>query len=211
MTKSVTLTDQACFEIQVNRDPIPWDLDLAPYLPKWEPVRQTVRMTVSAAPGRFMIDALYAGEPIDFSVNLPSVAFRFRAIVKEVNQISGMHMRYPRGAYECLLSPTGPVTTIPNHAGNYCPPKERAMARCMTTSKVGIEVPKGKDLTDRRFYIGSKQIFPGGNNPDWAHATIADAEAHAQKMIEETGEDQFIVKIIRVVRKRPTPVDIEKV
>lgn len=54
----------------------------------------------------------------------------------------------------------------------------------------------------KRFYIGSNSL-----TPDWTHASLKDAEAHATKLIDRDGyEDVFIVEIKRVVRRKKQPV-----
>lgn len=202
MRKSVTIVPPAIMDIDVHVPPVMYDVTYHgadEYLMPLPRMRQTITMTVKAHVASFFRANL--AEEVDVAVNMPTAWFRFRAITKEV--LFGNTNWHSTVAHRVTLEAIGPVIMQPL--------KEKVMARCITTAKTGIEIPKGKDLRDRKFYIGSKQIFPGGNNPDWGHATYEEAEAHAQKMVDETGEDQFIVRIHRVVRKRPTPVDIEKV
>lgn len=70
-----------------------------------------------------------------------------------------------------------------------------------------VKVPKKFN----RFYVGSKSILPGGSNPTWAKGTLKDAIAHATELCEATGEEQIVVQVIRVVRKKPQPVVVETV
>ena len=209
--QNVTLVPPAILDIDVSVPKTPFDVTCHSwsgeevYLPRL-PLRQVVTMTVRAHAGRYFRDNL--GARIDISVRMPTALFRFQGLVKSVDIMD---------TWKVTLEAIGQVLAVPtnephpNCRSTFTPTKEKRMSRCITTAKTGIEIPKGKELKDRQFYVGSKQIFPGGNNEDWANGTIEDALAHAQKMVEETGEDQFVAKIIRVVRKRPTPVDVEKV
>lgn len=64
-----------------------------------------------------------------------------------------------------------------------------------------------------RFYIGSDSVFNGRN---WGHKTLPEAIAHAEKLItgrdpygNDAKEEVFIVQIVRVVRKKKIPIEIE--
>lgn len=61
----------------------------------------------------------------------------------------------------------------------------------------------------KRYYVGSLSVF-GPNNPH-LKATVNEAIADAKQKLDETGDDQFVVQIIRVVRKQAIPILVEKV
>jgi hypothetical protein len=60
-----------------------------------------------------------------------------------------------------------------------------------------------------RFYVGSPVAYK--NARDWAKKSLAEAVEHAKQRVEETGEEQFIVKVIKVVRRKAPPVVVEDV
>lgn len=83
----------------------------------------------------------------------------------------------------------------------------------ITTTKIVKEDKMLKKL-DRdslkanRFYVGSKQALERA----WGHKTLPDAIAHGTQLLESTdGSEQFIVKIIKVIRRKPQPVVVEDV
>lgn len=57
-----------------------------------------------------------------------------------------------------------------------------------------------------RFYVGSTNVRDG-----WAKHTLNEAIADAKALVESTGHEQYVVQVIRVVRKRPTPIIVETV
>lgn len=61
----------------------------------------------------------------------------------------------------------------------------------------------------KRYYVGSLSVFSSGNTH--LKATVNEAIADAKRKVDETGDDQFVVQIIRVVRKQATPIIVEKV
>lgn len=64
------------------------------------------------------------------------------------------------------------------------------------------------EVKSNRFYVGSKSVF----TKDWGHEKLADAVAHATELLEERdGEEQFVVQIVRVVRRKPQPIVVETV
>jgi len=74
-----------------------------------------------------------------------------------------------------------------------------------------------QSLTRNKFYIGSDSVldvkFRGqGLNArtSWGHEELADAIAHAHKMLQEDQEKEavFIVEIIRVVRRKVVELPI---
>lgn len=66
-----------------------------------------------------------------------------------------------------------------------------------------------EQVKKNRFYVGSPDALRRG----WGHESLQAATDHAADMIDkgQQGEEQFIVKIVRVVRKKKTPVTIEDV
>lgn len=60
----------------------------------------------------------------------------------------------------------------------------------------------------KRFYVGSVSTITNG---DWTHRTIEEAIEHAKRLVEDSDEEQYIVQVIRVVRRKSTPVIVEKV
>jgi hypothetical protein len=69
-----------------------------------------------------------------------------------------------------------------------------------------------KNAKRPRFYVGSKKaVQPDFRGETWAKFTEAEAIAHATKLVESTGEEQFIVKVIKVVRRKPQPIVVEVV
>jgi hypothetical protein len=64
-----------------------------------------------------------------------------------------------------------------------------------------------KVIKANRFYVGSERALRTG----WGKPTLAEAVEHAKKLQAETGEDQFVVQIVRVVKKKEQPVIVEAV
>lgn len=63
-------------------------------------------------------------------------------------------------------------------------------------------------ITRNKFYVGS----PRALDNNWGHPTLAKAVRHAEEVMEEQSlEETFVVQIIRVVRRRKAPVEVEKV
>lgn len=78
--------------------------------------------------------------------------------------------------------------------------KEKKMPRTPVVTKESVKRNK--------FYVGSKRALID----NWGHDTIAKAIEHGKGLLEENdGEEQFIVKIVRVVRRKPQPVIVEEV
>jgi hypothetical protein len=57
----------------------------------------------------------------------------------------------------------------------------------------------------KKFYVGSRRLQPG-----WAKETLDEAIEHAKDLCEETGEAQFVVQVVRVV-KLEKPITVEEV
>lgn len=62
-----------------------------------------------------------------------------------------------------------------------------------------------------KFYVAHPKVSRPGDT--WAKATLADAVAHARKLLDQdaTAEYQLVVKVVRVVRRQMTPIIVEKV
>jgi hypothetical protein len=59
----------------------------------------------------------------------------------------------------------------------------------------------------KKFYVGR----PGVARSAWAKDTLTEAIEHAKELVEKTGEEQVIVKVIRVVRRVSPPIIVETV
>jgi hypothetical protein len=77
--------------------------------------------------------------------------------------------------------------------------------RNIRTGKIRINT---KEL--KRFYVGSPSMV-NGSNPNWARKTLAEAVQHARELAEESGHDQFVVKVVRVVRHPRPRLIVEEV
>jgi hypothetical protein len=62
-------------------------------------------------------------------------------------------------------------------------------------------------INQNKFYVGSRTAL----DRQWGHRKIEHAIEHAKKLIEDTDEDQFIVQIVRVVKREKTPITVKKV
>jgi hypothetical protein len=87
-----------------------------------------------------------------------------------------------QGTWDIELQPTGPITI-----------KEETVS------------PKNTALP--RFYVGSKRALQNG----WAKYTEKEAIDHAKMLLEQTHEEQFVVKIIKRVRRKSQPIVVETV
>ena len=72
-----------------------------------------------------------------------------------------------------------------------------------------VTIPWTKEeIKDNRFYVGSQRVF----RQNWGHSTVEEAIQHGRELMDEQGEDEaFIVQIIRVLRRKPTPVIVQVV
>ena len=61
----------------------------------------------------------------------------------------------------------------------------------------------------KKFYVGSLSVFNSGNTH--LKANINEAVNEAKQKCEETGDEQFVVQIIRVIRPERIPIKVEKV
>lgn len=58
---------------------------------------------------------------------------------------------------------------------------------------------------NNRFYVGSDSVFDRG----WGKKTLNEAIKQAQEVMENQGRDEvFIVKIIKVVRRKQAPIEV---
>ncbi len=64
---------------------------------------------------------------------------------------------------------------------------------------------------ERKYYVAHPRMKDPANS--WAHATEADAIEHAEDLLraDPHSEFQFVVKIIKVVRRKEPPVVVESV
>lgn len=59
-----------------------------------------------------------------------------------------------------------------------------------------------------KFYVGADSAL----ERNWGHPTLAKAVAHAEEVMDEQDRDAvFIVQIIRVVRRKRSPVEVTKI
>jgi hypothetical protein len=67
-----------------------------------------------------------------------------------------------------------------------------------------------------KFYVGKQDVCEGtdgyhGELEGWGKATLQEAIDQAKELVEKTGKPQYIVKVIKVVRRKPQPVIVEDV
>lgn len=199
------------------------------------PVRrmQDIRLTVPSDRVNYWLDMFHRAQPV--RVTLPQ--WCGNVFVKEVivrNPVGGL----PPDA-DVTLAPTGkPELTIgvsgiqqmrdslEEFNSSIARSLADKMARQLDAMFIkGANVVENKKL-DRaalkanRYYVGSRDALalkerfgrnPGGaTRATWGHAKVEDAIAHAEELLEsQDGQEQFIVKIIKVVRRKPTPVVVE--
>ena len=63
------------------------------------------------------------------------------------------------------------------------------------------------EIKNNKFYVGSRSAI----NRGWGHGELDDAVNHATELLDSTGEEQFIVKIVRLVRRKKQPVEVKVV
>lgn len=71
---------------------------------------------------------------------------------------------------------------------------------------------KGKKLDPaalkaNRFYVGSRLAI----ERRWGKASLKEAIKQGETLLESTGDEQFIVKIVKRVRRKPQPILVEDV
>lgn len=65
-----------------------------------------------------------------------------------------------------------------------------------------------EQIKANRFYVGHPRIF----RDNWGHPTIEEATQHAKDLLEDHDrQETFIVQIVRVVTRRPTPLVVKEV
>lgn len=74
--------------------------------------------------------------------------------------------------------------------------------------KEGNRMSIPKRLT-KKYYVGSSSVFNPGNTH--LKATVDEAIEDAKQKLDETGEEQFVVQIIRIVRPVKPEVSVQKV
>lgn len=65
----------------------------------------------------------------------------------------------------------------------------------------------------RPYYIGHPKMLREATTDSgmWAKPTLADVIEQARERVQTTGEDQIIVKVIKVVRRQVAPIVVEDV
>lgn len=82
--------------------------------------------------------------------------------------------------------------------------------KCHGSGRIGEDnkMITNEMIAKNKFYIGSKSVFNRGQH-GWGHRTIDGALTHAKGMIElEKEEEVFIVKIVKVIRRKTAPVEV---
>lgn len=66
------------------------------------------------------------------------------------------------------------------------------------------------DIKANQFYVGSNSIFTRNNGKGWGHNNINAAIEHAKSLLrgKDETEEVFIVKIVKVVRKKQQPIEV---
>jgi hypothetical protein len=141
-------------------------------------------LKVNARAGDRYLTAMCKNEPIDVAIG----PYTGKAYVLRVAIRSGFA--------HVTLRPTGkPVTFL-----------ERA--RCVP---VVINPKETRVKKVKRFYIGKPEVIEGRDSSHWAKDTLPKAIEHAKQRAEETGEPQYVVKVIKVVRRKSQPIIVEDV
>lgn len=65
-----------------------------------------------------------------------------------------------------------------------------------------------ESIAKNKFYVGS----PRAIDQNWGHRTLVKAVEHAGQLLDEQDmEETFVVQIVRVVRRKRAPVEVQKV
>ena len=64
------------------------------------------------------------------------------------------------------------------------------------------------EIPMKKFYVGSKSTIVNG---DWTHQTVDGAINHAKRLLQESDEEQYVVKVIRIVKRRSLPIVVDTV
>lgn len=110
-----------------------------------------------------------------------------------------------RSELTVLLRPTGAPTP-------YCSCKFAARIN----RKYDLEYMKERTMSPKnkkipQYYVASNTIKPSAIGQDYVKFTEKEAVDQARKLVEQDGQERYIVKIIRRVRRKPQPVVVEKV
>ena len=114
------------------------------------------------------------------------------------------------------------MTEMPRPCSNYLAQGEAADAM---VERLNLSTPKEEPVAKKdkitkdaikanKFYVGSSSVFDERHDAasGWGHASLPAATEHATRLLEQSdGETQFIVKIVRVVRRKKPPVVVENV
>lgn len=66
-----------------------------------------------------------------------------------------------------------------------------------------------KSLPKNRFYVASGNVIDGNSNAQWKKATLNEATEHGKNLMERQDLDEvYIVKVVRVIRRAPAPVQV---
>lgn len=88
-----------------------------------------------------------------------------------------------------------------------CERKDK-MAANRGASRTQQKQTRADKITRNKFYVGAESAL----DRNWGHPTLPKAIAHAEELMNEQDRDEmFVVQIIRVVRRRKMPVEVERV
>lgn len=207
MEEGLIILEGDVLEMQVPRmAPRLYATDVARY--------EDVQMTIAARALREAIDAFNKG-------TLVRVAARGVTITGFICEISPTVGAFGGDRADLKLRVTGTIRGAfnprPMHVIDDPTHEVRPSHRAMVSWYLST-LGKKKETTVRsitkdhvkknKFYVGSKSALERA----WGHATVQGALEHASKLVDDSdGEDQFIVKIVRVVRRVKQPVKVEVV
>ena len=67
-------------------------------------------------------------------------------------------------------------------------------------------------MVKKKFYVGKPEVVEGIDPLRWGKDSLKEAIAHATKIIESGQRDEaYVVKVVRVVRRKPQPIVVETV
>jgi hypothetical protein len=68
-----------------------------------------------------------------------------------------------------------------------------------------IKMANADKYNRNKFYIGSNSVF----DRNWGHRTLNEAINHAKVIMDNDNKDEiFIVKIVKVVRRKSAPIEV---
>jgi len=86
--------------------------------------------------------------------------------------------------------------------------RRQRMAANRGASRTQQKQSRADKIKRNKFYVGAE----GALDRNWGHPTLPKAINHAEQLMDEQGRDEmFVVQIIRVVRRRKAPVEVERV